>query len=398
MPKINHEILRWARSTAGLSLTEAAKKLGLGKLSKATPADRLASLEAGEEEPTRSLLSKMAKHYRRPLITFYMENPPRKGGRGQDFRKLPDDYSDESAALIDALIRDVLLRQSLMRSALEDDEGVEQLAFVGSKQISDGVLSVAQSIKETISLNVKTFRAQSDPEEAFKYLRDKVEQVGVFVLLIGDLGSYHTAFKPGHFRGFALSDKIAPFIIINDRDARAAWSFTLLHELTHIWLGQTGISSNEFNIQTEIFCNRVAGDILMPAEDLEALPLADPLNFETTKNQIGDFALKNNVSSTMVAYKLFSYQRIDERMWDRLRHEFTLLWMEADQAKRKTNKDAKGGPTYYTIRRHRLGKNFISQVNQLVRGGELTTVKASKILGIAPRNLQNLVETSRVKK
>jgi len=38
--------------------------------------------------------------------------------------------------------------------------------------------------------------------------------VGIFVLLIGDLGSYHTAFDLEVFRGFALSDDIAPFIII----------------------------------------------------------------------------------------------------------------------------------------------------------------------------------------
>ena len=64
----------------------------------------------------------------------------------------------------------------------------------------------------------------------------------MFVLLKGDLGNYRTAIDVEVFRGFAIADDIAPFVVINDNDSKAAWSFTLLHELTHLLLGQTGIS------------------------------------------------------------------------------------------------------------------------------------------------------------
>ena len=60
--------------------------------------------------------------------------------------------------------------------------------------------------------------------------------------LAGDLGSYHTELSADVFRGFAISDKVAPFIVINDKDARAARSFTLVHELAHIWLDESGVS------------------------------------------------------------------------------------------------------------------------------------------------------------
>ena len=86
-------------------------------------------------------------------------------------------------------------------------------------------------------------------------LRAKVESAGVFVLLIGNLGSHHSALGLEAFRGFALADPIAPFIVINDQDAKAAWSFTLLHELAHLWVGATGVSGQFTEGQLERFYN-----------------------------------------------------------------------------------------------------------------------------------------------
>jgi hypothetical protein len=35
-------------------------------------------------------------------------------------------------------------------------------------------------------------------------------------------------------RGFAIADPTAPFIVINDQDARPAWAFTAVHDLAHL--------------------------------------------------------------------------------------------------------------------------------------------------------------------
>src|SRR3546814_16138482 len=72
-----------------------------------------------------------------------------------------------------------------------------------------------------------------------------------YVLLIGNLGSHHSAIDIDAFRGFALADPIAPFVVINDRDAKTAWSFTLLHEVAHLWIGATGVSGGHFEGSTE---------------------------------------------------------------------------------------------------------------------------------------------------
>jgi Zn-dependent peptidase ImmA (M78 family) len=392
MPKVNPEILIWARETAGLNLEEASQKLRISEARGIAPVARLAALEAGQAEPTRPLLVKMAKQYRRPLLVFYMSAPPRPGDRGQDFRKLPQGYSRATEALVDALIRDVKARQRLLRAALEDEDEAEPRPFVGSMKMADGAEAVLKSIKKTLKIDLKHFRSQHSPLEAFALLRAGVEALGVFVLLIGDLGSHHTEISPEAFRGFALADDVAPFIVINDRDSKAAWSFTLIHELVHIWLGQTGISNVYSDKTIEKFCNEVAGQFLLPKDELSALQVVDTLNLEESKERITEFAQPRNLSSSMVAYSLYQTGAISRDMWQRLSKEFEKLWKEGKETQRVKARFREGGPDYYVVRRHRIGANLITLVQRMVQSGALTTTKAGIILGVKTRNVQKLLE------
>ena len=110
--------------------------------------DRLRALETGEALPTRPTLVKMAKQYRRPLVTFYMSAPPRRGERGRDFRTLPEGHSDAAEAVLDALIRDVRARQSMVRALLEDEEETRPLLYVASMRMTDGVPALVASIRK----------------------------------------------------------------------------------------------------------------------------------------------------------------------------------------------------------------------------------------------------------
>jgi hypothetical protein len=54
MPAVNKDILIWARITAGLSLEEAAKAIYLNDAYGKSGAERLAELENGIGEPSRT--------------------------------------------------------------------------------------------------------------------------------------------------------------------------------------------------------------------------------------------------------------------------------------------------------------------------------------------------------
>ena len=337
------------------------------------------------------MLVKMAKVYRRPLVTFYMSRPPRIGDRGEDFRTLPADHAAEADVILDALLRDIRARQSMVRAVLEDEEETPPFPFIGSKEVDDGFGDVAQSIRDSLEFALEEYRRCHTDDEAFAFLRNKAEAAGIFVLLVGILGSYHTAIDLETFRGFAISDDIAPFIVINDQDAKAAWSFTLLHELTHLWLGQTGVSGASAERRIERFCNDVAGELFLPGDELGELRAAIRRGLDVTAEAIGVFAGSRNVSRSMVAYKLFRADLIDHQTWQDLSNLFRQQWLNNRTAARERARDAEGGPNYYIVRRHRVGAALIDLVRRMTANGALTTTKAGKVLGVKPKNVELLI-------
>lgn len=396
MPQVNPAILRWARETAGLSLEEAAQRLSINDARGIRGSDRLAALEAGDEQPTRPQLVRMAKAYRRPLLAFYLANPPRRGSRGEDFRTLPESYSGEQEPILDALLRDLLARQAVLKSALEDEDEPSPMTWIGSASMNEGVARLVATMRGAITLPLSDYRAASDAEEAFATLREHVERLGVFVLLISNLGSHHTRLGIEVFRGLAVADRIAPFIVINDQDSRAAWSFTLLHELAHLWLGLTGVSGGGFEHEVERFCNEVASEFLLPADELAELRASPSLELSTLENLIAEFAEPRHVSRSLVAYRLYRAGRINERRWQDLSSKFRQEWLERRTQQRDASREGGGGPNYYVVRRHRLGE-LVRTTGRLLQSGALTTTKAGQVLGVKPGNVGSLLAEGRVR-
>jgi len=385
MGAIRPEILTWARETAGLSLEDAARTIGLKEARGESGAVRLGGIEA-TGDVSRPLLVKMAKAYRRPLLVFYLSHPPKTGDRGQDFRTLrgEDRYNPE----LDALIRDIKGRQGLVRSILEDEDA-DALAFVGSATMELPAPVLARRMAETIAFSLNDYRAERTGDGAFTYLRGQIEAARVFVLLLGNLGSYHTNIPLEVFRGFAVADPLAPMIVINDQDAKTAWSFTALHELVHLWLGSTGVSGGDPTVHIEQYCNDVAGEMLLPTAELNEFPKTE--TFERCASAISTFAEERRVSRSMVAYKLYRSGRVNRATWQALTAHFRKQWLETKQRHAEKQREAEGGPSYYVVRRYRVGDALLGLMRRALDDGAITYTKAGKVLGVKPTNVEPLL-------
>lgn len=388
---MNPEILSWARETAGLDLETAARKIGLNPARGVSGADRLAAIEHGESNPSAALLQRIAAQYQRPLLTFYMPKVPAAAEVGQDFRTLPDE-GNPSNVLLATLLRDVKARQSLVRDMLEDDDEVSEVALVGSAHRIRQPAALAAAIVDAIGFDRTEFRAAGSVNAAFGYLRSLVEAQGVFVMLAGDCGHWSTAIEVSVFRGFAIADPLAPFIVVNDQDAKSAWSFTLLHELAHLLLGEGGVSGGPPEGEIEKLCNDAAAIVLLDRAEVANFRLDGTA---ADVRQIDALANQARISRSMVAYQLYQAGRIDLARWEGFRDQFRVEWLTVKQREKEKNRQKDGGPDWYIVRRHRLGQALLAVARRGMADGSLTPTRAARMLGVKPMAVHPLLAEPR---
>ncbi|MCY4021453.1 MAG: XRE family transcriptional regulator [Chloroflexi bacterium] len=404
MVEVNHHNLRWARDTAKLSRDDAAKKLNLTTSKRSTAVEKLDKIENGDKPPTQSQLEKMANVYKQPVVAFYLDSQPSKGDILPDFRTLPQQKQDpEGSARLDILISEVKARQSLTRDLLEE-EGQEPLAHVASAKDFTDAEYIAADIKKTMGFELDQYRrTPSQPEKAFKYLRSCIENVGIFVLLISDLGHPQSNTIPvSVFRGFALADSIAPYIVINRKDSKRAQSFTLLHEVAHIWLGSSGISGkiHDTDSNLERLCSRVAARMLLQPHELTELSSLRSVPLENQLSIIQQFADYRNISQPMVAYNLRLEDYIDSAMWQRLQDKYAedLLDKEQKEKEKREQDKALGKSTPIDpnkVKRSSLGAPLLDLARRSLATDILTPTKASILLGVNPRKVRSFLYPNR---
>ncbi|NEY91850.1 ImmA/IrrE family metallo-endopeptidase [Tabrizicola oligotrophica] len=397
---INPAVLVWARETAGLSIEEAAHKIGLTSGTRGTDAEKLAAMETGERAPSQAQLAKMASAYHRPLLALYMAEPPRPADRGEDFRTMRTPVAPQEAARLDALVRDVRTRQSILRDMMEDDEDAEPINFVGTLSVRTPIQQAAGRIKAALGIeDDRGFRrGMRDPQDLFAELRRRAESLRVFVILLGDLGSHHTAISPKVFRGFAVADNLAPMIVINDQDAKAAWSFTLIHELAHIFVGNTGVSGlpttaepHTPNARIERFCNDVAGELLLPDQALARVPRLATI--EAVMQEAETLCRDWHISKAMAAYRLWREKKTDAETYGEVVRILGEQWKRQRANDKEKNRNSESGPNYYIVRRHRLGDALLRFVGHGLRADAVTHTTAAKILGVRPGAVEPLLSS-----
>jgi|WetSurMetagenome_2_1015567.scaffolds.fasta_scaffold65424_2 Zn-dependent peptidase ImmA (M78 family)/transcriptional regulator with XRE-family HTH domain len=394
---INFKILEWARNQANLSPNRAAIKAGLkdlkarGNKEGLTSTLRLQRWEQGIETPSLPQLEKIANAYKRPLLTFFLPEPPIQQTRLQDFRTVAHKTLDSESFSpeFSALLRRVEALQLNIHDLMLDLKS-EPVTFVSSFTLETKPLEVVERIRKFIGFTFKD--QQKAGSRVLSDIRERIENKGIFVLTEGNLGSHHTNIEPEVFRGLSISDIIAPFIVINPNDAKSAMIFTLVHELCHLGLGDTGISnwtSIETNVKTtplknELFCDQVAADFLAPRDIL--LKEWEKYNSAYTSDEsIEKISTIFNVSRIVIARRLLDFNEITKEYYWELFNIYQEEWQH-----RNTNMKKSVVP--YKIRvKYRLGNRLINTVIGAATKGKISELDASRILNVKINNFSQIL-------
>ena len=187
--------------------------------------------------------------------------------------------------------------------------------------------------------------------------------------------------------------------MINDKDARAARSFTLVHELAHIWLDESGVSGapspetpRSSQDRIERFCNDVAGEILLPDAALRERPIGPVAeDRQSAADAIQALADQWSVSEPMVAYRMNRIGLLETAIYRELVAGYAARWQHQRRRNREKYRDNEGGPNRHVVVRSKLGNALLDVVRRNLRDSTLTHTKAAKVLGVKAGSVEPLL-------
>lgn len=220
----------------------------------------------GSKEPTVKQILIFANRVHVYVSDLYKEKIPNLSLRIADFRTVDDRQRSSVSPELYETVNQMMARQDWMRNYFiaENRKRVDLVGMFSGKPLTKGTISrIVSFLHEELNLPEDWASRFDGPAKAFRHIKDRVEQQGISVVVNGIVGdNTHRALDVAEFRGFTLSDEIAPLIFINGIDTKSAQLFTLVHELCHLAFSQTGVSNptdeNATDNAMEKFCNEVA--------------------------------------------------------------------------------------------------------------------------------------------
>ena len=377
------ELFRWARERSGVAREDLSTKF-----------KKLSEWETGEVQPTLKQVEAFARAVHVPVGYMFLTEPPEESIPIPDFRTIAGrTVTHPSPNLLDTIYscqeRQVWYRE-FARVAQQPS-----LDFVSSTTMRVPPEIVAARMRETLEFEVDARRECPTWSDAFRLFARKVNDAGVLVMVSGVvLSNNRRRLDPMEFRGFALSDPLAPLVFVNAADTKAAQMFTLAHELAHLWLGASALSDmgvkpdhlspgaaalSDIGAEPthrvrgeELWCNAVAAEFLVPLETLRVELRRD----EQLLDAMSRLARAFKVSTLVVLRRLFDAEWIG-------RETFEEIWRdEIARLRRLAQRDGDGGDFYRTTS-VRVGRRFARALVASTLEGQTLHRDAFRMLGIS---------------
>ncbi|MBU4436178.1 MAG: XRE family transcriptional regulator [Alphaproteobacteria bacterium] len=381
---INPALLTWARTTASYDLAEVAAKIDVGE-------EQLMAWEAGEDQPSISQLRKLAGLYKRPLAALYLPVPPVDFQAMHDFRRLPDIGPRRFSPGLALEVRRAQQRRELALELYEDN-AVAPPAFALTTTINADPEQVGVQVRQALGVRADQQWRWSNQIAAFKEWRTRIEELGILVFQASRIESDEAS-------GFAFWAEKFPLVVVNRKDVYPRRTFSLLHELAHLMLRQSGVS--EANVDAprsvadariEVFCNQVAASALMPRDLFlnHNLILQRPDLQDWPDEAINALSLTFNTSREGVVRRLLTFGRVSQDFYAQKRAQYAAEFRAQRQREREERGDD-GIPRNMpreTIAD--IGRPFIRAVIENYHQDRITLSEVSGYLGVKVRHVAGI--------
>lgn len=363
---VKPELLRWARERSGLAQEDLAARSRFGKLPE---------WESGRTKPTLKQVEAFADAVHIPVGYLFLEAPPEETVPIPDFRTVAGEPLTRPSPDLLETIQICQERQSWYRDFARGAQQPE-LGFVGSETVDTPPETAAARMRETLDFDVRSRRTCPTWADALRLFIRRADDSGILVMVSGVVGSNNNRrLDPGEFRGFALSDLLAPLVFVNGSDAKAAQMFTLAHELAHVWLGTDALSNMQATPATgfrreEVWCNAVAAEFLVPSTELHS----ELRSSEPTPETVQRLTRAFKVSALVVLRRLLDTGWLE-------RAAFDILW--AREIERIRDEVGSRGGNFYNNTFARVSRRFARALVASTMEGRTLYRDAFRMLGVS---------------
>ena len=363
---IKKELLSWARERAGLEQDALVAKF-----------KKLPEWEAGELQPTLKQAEDFARAVHVPVGYLFLTEPPEESLPIPDFRTFAGQpMLRPSPNLLDTIYA-CQERQRWYRDFARITQAPE-LDFIGSATINMSPEEVAAQMRNALDFDLDARKGCQTWTDALRLFIRQADKIGVLVMVSGVvMSNTRRKLDPTEFRGFALSDPLAPLIFINGADTKAAQIFTLAHELAHLWLGDSALSNIQaaprpgFR-QEEVWCNAVAAELLVPITNLRA----ELRTGELLSDTLSRLARKFKVSALVILRRLLDAGQLD-------RPSFEEAWGQELKRFREMSQKGSSGGDFYRTTIARVSPRFARALIGSTLEGQTLFRDAYRMLGVA---------------
>lgn len=333
---INPEVLKWVREKRiRLDLDLAAEKL------KIVP-ERLTDWESGTAQPTFAQLKRIGKIYKTHISIFYLPKPPKEFPWPVDYRVLPKSKvtDEEQTYRLKANIVEAHERRERLIDLFELLEKSPPKIPI-KVNLNDSHKSAAEKLTQFLGYKREKLPKTANPYNALRFWKQTVEAKGVLVChtSVNTRLSVHLQTA----RGFCIAQKPFPVIVVNPKDSPYGRIFTIIHELVHIALGKSVIQNTGYSEirkpslnDTERFCNMVAGEVLVPENEL-----IETINTKIHNEDIPIISKQFQVSTEVIMRRLLILNKISQQKYYNYRRMLLKKY-------KTTRNDTVGGVPYHS--------------------------------------------------
>ena len=184
-----------------------------------------------------------------------------------------------------------------------------------------------------------------------------------------------------------------PLVFINTRDARAAQLFTLVHEIAHIWIGESAVSNPIRTFTSggavEQHCNQVAAEVLIPLAEFRSKwrQRAD------AESQFRTIAMEYKVSSLVALHRALDAGFVTrDEFWQYYDNEVQRF---KDYRDRDTGEAKAPGGNFYSSLKSRSSDRFCRALIASTLEGKTSYREAFGLLGL--RNTKSFSNFARAR-